>query len=352
MLELNKIHCMDCLEGMKQLDDNSVDAIVTDPPYGLSFMNKKWDYDVPSIDIWKEALRVLKHGGYLLSFAGSRTYHRMACNIENAGFEIRDQIMWVYGSGFPKSFNIGKECNITKGNSDWEGWGTALKPAHEPIVMARKPLSEKTVADNVLKWGTGGINIDGCRIKCEERALRENNTSWGINRIGEDNSIRGNKAIGKTTLGRFPANFIHDGSEEVLDLFPNNIEGKDNYKHSSNSIFGNKTKDNYYNGESKSTYGSAARFFYCAKASKSERNKGLEKNIHPTVKPVKLMKYLVNLVSHDKSTILDPFMGSGTTAVACKQLNRNYIGFELNQEYVNIAEKRINNVPDPLKKYF
>jgi site-specific DNA-methyltransferase (adenine-specific) len=193
----------DCLEKLKLLKENSIDSIVTDPPYGLSFMNKKWDYDVPSTDIWIECLRVLKPGGHLLSFSGSRTYHRMAVRIEDAGFEIRDQIMWVYGSGFPKSHNIGKavdklqgnerevvgtsdkksfeswadftereferkDNNITKGTSEWEGWGTALKPSHEPIVMARKPLSEKTVAENVLRWGTGGLNIDESRIGTDD----------------------------------------------------------------------------------------------------------------------------------------------------------------------------------------
>ena len=199
----------DCIDKLKELDDNSVDSIVTDPPYVLSFMGKTWDYDVPSQEIFEECLRVLKPGGHLLSFAGSRTYHRMAVRVEDAGFEIRDQIMWIYGSGFPKSMNIGKAVDkkngnerevvgeqiipykdknrsvlpsergwntnslktrfvITKGQSEWEGWGTALKQAHEPIVMARKPLSEKTIVDNVLEWGTGGINIDESRIGLDE----------------------------------------------------------------------------------------------------------------------------------------------------------------------------------------
>ena len=151
----------DCLEKLKELDDNSIDSIVTDPPYGLSFMGKKWDYDVPSVEIWEECMRVLKPGGHLLSFAGSRTYHRMAVRIEDAGFEIRDQIMWIYGSGFPKSHNIGHKVD------EYQGWGTALKPAHEPIVMARKPF-KGSVADNVLEWGTGGINIDDSRISTDD----------------------------------------------------------------------------------------------------------------------------------------------------------------------------------------
>jgi hypothetical protein len=234
----------DSVDKLKELDDNSIDSIVTDPPYGLSFMGKKWDYDVPSQEIWEECMRVLKPGGHLLSFAGSRTYHRMAVNIENAGFEIRDQIMWIYGSGFPKSHNIGKavdkiqgnerevigsrklqgttlhegnfrknhdEIDLTKGQSPYEGWGTALKPAHEPIVMARKPLSEKTVVDNVLEWGTGGINIDDSRIGLDEeldksqlrtinRSQKTENDGWGMN------SKDGDVTQVVRPEGRFPAN--------------------------------------------------------------------------------------------------------------------------------------------------
>jgi hypothetical protein len=248
----------DCLDKLKELEDNSVDSIVTDPPYGLSFMGKKWDYDVPSQEIWEECMRVLKPGGHLLSFAGSRTYHRMAVRIEDAGFEIRDQIMWVYGSGFPKSHNIGKamdklqgnerevvgkkggkidfsktkkgdtsfyetawdnkdyvELEITKGNSPWEGWGTALKPAHEPIVMARKPLSEKTVVDNVLEWGTGGINIDDSRIGFSED---DDPRNWHSNRKTttfentENIYELGIKNVSsqQNQQGRFPANIIFD----------------------------------------------------------------------------------------------------------------------------------------------
>ena len=163
----NKLLKGNNIELLKSLEDNSVDSIVTDPPYGLSFMNKKWDYDVPSVEFWKEVYRVLKPGGHILSFGGTRTYHRMVVNIEDAGFEIRDQIMWLYGSGFPKSHNIGKaydkKIEITKGQSEWEGWGTGMKPANEPIVLARKPF-KGTVVDNVIEWGTGGINIDGCRV--------------------------------------------------------------------------------------------------------------------------------------------------------------------------------------------
>jgi site-specific DNA-methyltransferase (adenine-specific) len=255
----------DCLEVLKNIPDNSVDSIVTDPPYGISFMHAKWDYDVPSTEIWMECLRVLKPGGHLLSFSGSRTYHRMVVRIEDAGFEIRDQIMWVYGSGFPKSHNIGKavdklqgndrevvgdkpyksgnlktenilggdysmdnsvQLQETKGTSEWEGWGTALKPAHEPIVMARKPLSEKTVAENVLRWGTGGINIDDSRVGTEQiksvyggfTLAKEDGRDIKKNNDWIDNSKVDNKFRTETTEGRWPANIIFDEEAgQVLD---------------------------------------------------------------------------------------------------------------------------------------
>jgi len=472
----------DCLEAMRKIEDNSVDAVITDPPYGLSFMGKKWDYDVPSVEIWSECLRVLKPGGYLLAFAGTRTQHRMAVRIEDAGFEIRDMIAWVYGSGFPKSLNIGKAVDklqgnerevvgdnpnyrpvsgkvgyleqsnfrqtdgmsiSTKGTSEWEGWGTALKPALEPITVARKPLSEKTVAENCLKWGVGGLAIDGCRIYnnnltgsdlydklvssltkedlCQLKVshlfvksaggknLQEDMTrriknlcsavvsvdtltfekivgkvledisklgigcsvsmleeiiSTSLNTFISGKNIMGkNQKDMKSTIstelslttelktspssqspniapcttkenGRFPSNFIHDGSDEVVSLFPND----------------------------------SARFFYCAKASKSERNRGCEElplgeapasarskpaegrenalgnpraNNHPTVKPIALMEYIVKLVSRKGAVILDPFMGSGSTGIACKNLGRAFIGIEKDKDYYNIAIARL-----------
>ena len=360
----------DNIQALKEIEDNSIDSVVTDPPYGLSFMGKKWDYDVPSKELWLEVFRVLKPGGHLLSFGGSRTYHRLAVGIEDAGFEIRDQIMWVYGSGFPKSLNIGKavdklqgnervvvgnrkehdirgnalmeatvpeykkeisqiEINITKGNSKWEGWGTALKPAHEPIVLARKPLSENTVAKNVLKWGTGGINIDGCRVGTfggTEKIDTENCTkSLGKYR----NGLNGGK-VSQIDMVRFPANFIHDGSDEVISMFPNTKSGGGNKATKNADTFLGTGFGGSDNSIWKPDTGSASRFFYCAKASKSERNKGLEgfeekqtfgggggigdykndvnsmsgkygsekapaKNHHPTVKPLKLMEYLCTL---------------------------------------------------------
>lgn len=424
----------DCLDEMKKLADNSVDAIVTDPPYGLSFMGKKWDYDVPSVEIWQECLRVLKPGGYLLAFAGTRTQHRMAVRIEDAGFEIRDMIAWVYGSGFPKSLNVGKSVNqletnewskiskaldklqgnerrfiaeektqpkfkysgsgqlqekwidkdtktITKGNSEWKGWGTALKPALEPITVARKPLSEKTVAENALKWGTGGINIDECRVGTEEMYNAPAGNKAGGNSLNMSAVSMPQDVDGTTAIGRFPANLIHDGSEEVINLFPNtkSVSSMRGIGLSNSGVFG-KADDSFNTERGFNDSGSASRFFYCAKASKSERNDGCneleekqttggggltagkredgsyetasvggkygsikakQSNFHPTVKPIALMQYLVKLVSRDGAIILDPFMGSGTTGIACKRLGRNFIGIEREADYFEIAKKRI-----------
>lgn len=342
-----KLMLGDNIQSLKKLPNNSIDSIVTDPPYGLSFMNKKWDYDVPSVEFWKEVYRVLKPGGHVLSFGGTRTYHRMVVNIEDAGFEIRDQIMWIYGSGFPKSYNIGKSIqNInekgsasnngsgdsskaslgytkmiveqgarpSEGNkyntkmiidNEWEGWGTALKPANEPICLARKPLSEKSVAENVLKWRTGGINIDDCRI-------------------------------GDINNGRFPANIIFD--EEAAEMLDEQNVG-------------------------------ASRFFYVAKVSKGERNMGLDdfedkgyqinqkhnsksleerynlktKNNHPTVKPINLMTYLCRLITPPNGIVLDPFMGSGSTGIVAQLEGFRFCGMEMDPDYFKIAEARIEN---------
>jgi len=301
MNETKLIHG-DCLEKLKELPDNSVDSIVTDPPYGLSFMGKKWDYDVPSVEVWAECLRVLKPGGHLLAFAGTRTQHRMAVRIEDAGFEIRDMIAWVYGSGFPKSHNL---------KGDWQGWGTALKPALEPITVARKPLGEKTVAANVLEHGTGAINVDGCRV-------------------GE----------------RWPANLIHDGSDEVVGLFPqaNGVVGA-RREGGDKSIFSggghHQAQKQRIVGGIKDT-GSAARFFYCAKASKRDRNEGALNN-HPTVKPTSLMQYLIRLVTPPNGIVLDPFMGSGSTGKAAIMEGFQFIGIEREENYMEIAQARINS---------
>ena len=319
----------DCLDVLRGMADNSVDSIVTDPPYGLAFMGKRWDYDVPSVEIWAECLRVLKPGGHLLAFAGTRTQHRMAVRIEDAGFEIRDLIMWCYGSGFPKSHNL---------SGAWQGWGTALKPALEPITVARKPLSG-TVAANVLQWGTGAINVDGCRVGTETTVTVRNGNSGAHGRYGKDDRV----FTRENPPGRWPANLIHDGSDEVTGLFP----GDDT--------------------------GSAARFFYCAKASRSDRDGGLAQHLpkprrarkrwqrdqypdrarrctnrHPTVKPTDLMRYLCRLVTPPGGLVLDPFCGSGSTGKAAVQEGFRFIGIEREAEYVEIARARIAGAHGPL----
>ena len=488
----NRIIQGDCLEKLKELDDNSVDSVVTDPPYHLvsivkrfgkegsapakegtdgsfkrlsgGFMGKTWDgVDengmgiAMNVDMWKECLRVLKPGGHLLSFGGTRTYHRMASAIEDAGFEVRDMIEWVYGSGFPKSRNIGKDiekinvggirnlkqigtkkgikCETgTKGysyskeyvagvcmggkqisgdipvyeiNNEWEGWGTALKPSHESICMARKPLSEKTVAENCLKWGTGGINIDESRVDFDLNNKEDINAiaQWerqkrsGVKVFNQEGTAKLQQFNQQAPLGRFPANLIHDNSEEVRECFPNakGASSQNNYSNGKiyrgQSLLESETKLNghrdWYNDD-----GNASRFFksiiYTAKASKSERNKGCEEielkgigvkgnglgrvcefcgvsqlkpeeclcevkswinpakngNNHPTVKPIALMEYLINMVTREGQTVLDPFAGSGTTLIAAKKLGRKYIGIELEPEYVKIAKARIDAVPE------
>lgn len=385
----------DCIEVMRGMDDNSVDSIVTDPPYELGFMGKSWDNTgiAFNVDLWREALRVLKPGGHLLAFSGSRTYHRMAVAIEDAGFQIRDQIMWLYGSGFPKSHdvskaidkaagaerevvgsyqdatNIGKVEDGKRGYSpgidypevdrtvditapstpeaqQWAGWGTALKPAHEPIVLARKPFIG-TVAANVLEHGTGGLNIDGSRVGTDGGFKLEVTEKDGdLYAPGTGLLKRGYGEVVKG-LGRWPANVIHDGSDEVGELL-----------------------------------GEPARFFYCAKASKRDRNEGLDdfddqeigakgnglartcatcnasvldgcecpdrtfvnpsrKNFHPTVKPTDLMRYLIKLVTPPGGTTLDPFMGSGSTGKGAMREGFNFIGIEQSAEYLEIAKARI-----------
>ena len=367
-----------CLETLKTLDTASVDSIVTDPPYELGFMGKSWDNSgiAYNQDLWAECLRVLKPGGHLLAFSGSRTYHRMVVAIEDSGFEIRDQIMWLYGSGFPKSLDVSKAIDKAAGAErevigisnngiaggtgehagepgkygfnekfqitapatpeaqQWQGWGTALKPAHEPIVVARKPLIG-TVANNVLTYGTGALNIDGSRV----------GTSGGTVGVPNGKSIKqsgrtmsggeqSQVTIEQINAGRWPANVIHDGLDEEW-----------------------------------------SRFFYCAKASKSERNAGLDlgefplrnyteankmggagdtmltgsgnprdsrkQNFHPTVKPLALMRYLIKLVTPPNGIVLDPFLGSGTTAVAATLEGFDWIGCEMTEDYWPIIEARV-----------
>jgi len=407
----------DCLSEMAKLKENSVDSIVTDSPYGINFMGKKWDYEIPSVEIWKQCLRVLKPGGYLLSFAGTRTQHRMACNIEDAGFEIRDMIGWIYGSGFPKSLNISKAIDkqlnakrekilvpTKKGNlheqageialggtgftdiskpvsseaQKWEGWGTALKPALEPITVARKPLSEKTVAENVLKYGTGGINIEGCRIEGKDKVTPKTR-AYPRGKFGGTEGC-GIEEMELTLVehreGRWPANLIHDGSPEVEALFPettiagNTKDMNKNFDYNATSYKFSTNKMPKIQGD---VGGSASRFFYCAKASKADRDTGLyktrvkktdesrkdgnpggdnprnrgvheRKNFHPTVKPTDLMQWLVRLITPKGGTVLDPFMGSGSTGRGAKLERFSFIGIEIDSDYFKMAEKRIASI--------
>jgi len=286
---------------MSMMPDASVDAIVTDPPYELGFMGKGWDKSgiANNVEMWREALRVLKPGGHLLAFSGTRTYHRMVCAIEDAGFEVRDQIGWVYSQGFPKSKNL---------DGQWQGWGTALKPAWEPICVARKPLIG-TVAENVLAHGTGAMNIDGCRVGTDEN-LNGGAYSGGNKDLSKATSYATGVNAGEFVQpsGRWPANIIHDGSDEVVGAFPGEGDG------------------------------SAARFFYCAKASRADRG---DANIHPTVKPTDLMRYLCRLVTPPGGVVLDPFMGSGSTGKAAMLEGFQFIGIDMTPEYVEIARARI-----------
>jgi len=437
-----KVICGNNIDILKSYPDNYFDAIVTDPPYGLGnepnaekmlqawltsgylevngsgFMGKEWDAFVPQPIFWKEVFRVLKFGGYVLAFYGTRTYDWGVMAMRLAGFEVRDSIQWVYGSGFPKSHNIGKAVdklqvnerevigiskndrpnsqvkggrvfhkafnngqehetiNITKGNSEWEGWGSALKPAVEPIVVCRKPLEKGlSIAENVLKWGVGGINIDGCRVG--EEVAKEYTS--------------------QDTQGRFPANIILECiCDEVIKGDkgkPFNYKGKE-YNNKDTSMFNgdkpeapsnyNDKGDTHTNPDcpcyimDRQSGGNASRFFYQAKASKSERNRGLEgfevkqtkgggggigdyledvnaasgkfgsekapsSNFHPTVKPVKLMQYLVRLVTPPNGLVLDPFCGSGTTGIACRLEGFNFVGMEMEEDYAKIAQARIDN---------
>lgn len=377
---MHELHHGNCLDILRTIPDASVDAVVTDPPYGLSFMGKRWDYDVPSVEIWEQCLRVLKPGGYLLAFAGTRTQHRMAVRIEDAGFEIRDMIAWMYGSGFPKSLDVskaldkaagaerevvgqwkptgtarpskGKSHSAAKTTADcgydpdtsamvditapatdeakqWQGWGTALKPAMEPITMARKPF-KGTVADNVQAYGTGAINIDGCRIGDEE-IIQHRPDGWrGFSKLQDGTA---HDYTESSTIGRWPANVLHDGCEDVLRGM-----------------------------------GEAARFFYTPKACKEDRDDGCEmmearqyshdgrtkplenayqsneseaRNFHPTVKPTDLMCYLCRMVTPPGGIVLDPFTGSGSTGRGAVLEGFRFIGCEMDADYIKIAKARI-----------
>lgn len=327
------IHHGDCLEVLRGMTDSSIDSIVTDPPYGLSFMGKRWDCDVPATEVWAECLRVLKPGGHLLAFAGTRTQHRMAVRIEDAGFEIRDMIAWVYGSGFPKSKNL---------DGDREGWGTALKPALEPITMARKPLIG-TVAANVQVHGTGALNIDGCRVGTAggTKAVDFGEATGNVYGAGAG---KPSNAVASINAGRWPANLIHDGSDEVTARFPVTTSGamKASTQRAAQDEPGSVCYGTFggavARADIQASSGSAARFFYCAKASKADRGVG---NTHPTVKPTELMAYLCRLVTPPGGTVLDPFTGSGSTGKAAMREGFRFIGIEREAESVEIARARV-----------
>ena len=325
------LHVGDCRDVMRAMEPESIDSIVSDPPYGLSFMGKGWDHGVPGVEFWELALRVAKPGCHLLAFGGTRTYHRLACAVEDAGWEVRDCLGWMYGSGFPKSHNL---------QGDWQGWGTALKPAWEPIILARKPL-RGTVAASVLEWGTGAINVDGCRVGTDDKlqgSTVRNDIRGGAFASGHRANPGDIAAYCQNQLGRWPANILHDGSEEITDVL-----------------------------------GDASRFFYCAKASKADRDEGCEglemvvracgpeghtknstaksgelqrlprTNHHPTVKPTDLMRYLCRLVTPPEGLVFDPFTGSGSTGKAAMLEGFRFVGAELSEEYATIARARIGH---------
>lgn len=452
-----KLYHGNMLDMLEVIEPCSIDSIVTDPPYELNFMNKGWDNSGVAFqkDTWRKCYEVLKPGGYLLAFGGSRTFHRIACAIEDAGFEIRDTIMYLYGSGFPKSMNIGlmidkkngvdnttgniktdgkatnsgsgcyNNCNNGVDSSmkreyaeriaqnEWKGWGTALKPSYEPVIVARKPC-EGSCIDNVLKYGVGGINIDECRVPLEEnfefkttnRQARPDDTVFSSENSGFDATK--NNVASASPLGRFPANTILTYDETDYDEVCGGMPDTE----SSGSLPNNEKSSCEYNGiynfgSAKTPYfhksgvhfddeGSVARYFYCAKASKRDRDEGccelndgllrrmrpdkddnnptglnkegrfapvIRKNTHPTVKPTDLMQYLVRLVSPKGATILDPFNGSGSTgkAVMYENKDRNadykYIGIELTEEYLPISKARIeyaindNSIAEEQKKF-
>ncbi|WP_276323667.1 DNA-methyltransferase [Achromobacter xylosoxidans] len=401
-----QLHLGDCLVVMRSLPPASVDSIVTDPPYhlttdkkggcgqasvnldspygrariGTGFMGMKWDGGDIAFrpEVWREALRVLKPGGHLLAFGGTRTYHRMVVAIEDAGFDIRDQIGWLYGSGFPKSRNIAQHDLDGEDAERWAGWGTALKPAWEPICVARKPLAG-TVAVNVVAHGTGALNIDACRVEVHDADYARNCSGdrghAGTRSAGREGATNLHASGGSAASGRWPANVIHDGSPEVLAAFPQAggaqapVRGTEASAKTANTFseFCGRTPSDRRDGG-----GSAARFFYCAKATRADRNEGCEtleskplnwssgtqnpgsfqsegtdktsQNHHPTVKPTELMAYLCRLVTPPGGVVLDPFMGSGSTGKACMREGFRFIGIDMKPEYVEIAKARIQYV--------
>jgi site-specific DNA-methyltransferase (adenine-specific) len=383
--KFGKLYNANCLGVLKQMLSNSIDTIITDPPYALEFMGKGWDKVLPSFEIWKEALRIAKPGATFLCFGGDRTHHRLMVNIEDAGWVIRTCVYWIFGSGFPKSLNIGKaidklqgnkreELGIhkrtgketgvfgtftgnnleTKGTSGWDGWGTALKPAAEIIVVAIKPLNG-TFAENALKHGVAGLNIDGGRIFGPEPHHNYGRTSGESSFVGKSE-----KPVNTPPQGRYPANIILDEEAgKLLDLQSGILNS-----HAGQGKYDDFTDKNCYGDgwkrivNQESSQGGASRFFYCAKASKSERNAGLSGNKQRRDEsrshgqagtdnpyPLSLIKYLCKLTeTPTKGIVLDPFFGSGTTGIACERLNRRWIGIEISGKYCEIAAKRIDSL--------
>jgi predicted RNA methylase len=358
-----------CEDVLKEFADNSIDSVVTDPPYGLGFMHHQWDSSGIEYNphLWKEVYRVLKPGGHLLSFGGTRTYHRMATAVENADFEIRDCIMWIQGQGMPKSFDISKRMTEEDAKR-WKGWGTALKPSVEPIVLARKPVSEKTIIDNMLKWGTGALNIDATKIDLNGEIVPINILEqWS----GFGELDRPKYTATENTKGRWTANVILDEEAgKMLDKQSGYSKSRKGITVKPGSVLGNqrtlgKFVAHYETVGGFDDEGGASRFFYCAKASPSEKNAGLEdmplvaagglegrhdgslgkvtmaQNTHPTVKPISLMRYLCRLVTPPEGVVLDPFMGTGTTGIACSMEGFSFIGIEKDSESYIIANKRV-----------
>ena len=379
------LHCGDCREVMARMDAESVDAVVSDPPYGLSFMGKEWDHGVPGEPFWAEALRVAKPGAHLVAFGGSRTFHRLVCAVEDAGWEIRDVLMWLYGSGFPKSLDVSKaidkEAGVrfdaspasgvgfmgpgdagtgvrgynpthnrltragesTDAARQWSGWGTALKPAYEPIILARKPL-RGTVARNVQTYGTGAINVDGCRVDAERcPAMTRTTTVVAANAMA--GATTGATSTGElTTLGRWPANILLDeAAAEVLDAQSGEsvtpsaaTRGARRGGQSGMASLGAQVGVACYGDR-----GGASRFFYTSKASGRDRGRDEHGNDHPTVKPTDLMRWLCRLVTPPGGLILDPFMGSGSTGVAAITEGFRFLGVDIERHHVDIAERRL-----------
>jgi site-specific DNA-methyltransferase (adenine-specific) len=343
----------DCLALLPTLAETSIDAIITDPPYGIGFMGRNWDHGVPGVPFWAAMLRVLKPGGHLVAFGGARTYHRLACAIEDAGFEIRDQIMWLYGSGFPKSLDVGKATTFhgptlsgtPLDDGKWQGFGTALKPAHEPIVLARKPLIG-TVAANVLAHGVGALNVDACRVESDGTHGSADSVGKGAGRstANVNGNAYGNGLGGIVAAphpaGRWPANVIHDGSDEVMGAFPDSAPSSGRPRNNKASIGYGGSDVDFLTVGYEDAGGSAARFFYSPKADADDRLSSK----HPTVKPVDLMAYLCRLVCPPGGTVLDPFAGSGSTGMACMREGFDAILIEREAEYVADIRRKIAHV--------